>query len=96
MLYMRFMLCLGFGLIGMSFLLKTLIDEVFLDWDMVGDIRHYFRELSRRNRRARYLQDDDQAEVGRLSWQQSRYQFAHRELPEPVAAPDSDSPAISA
>ena len=95
MMYTRFILCLGFGLIGISFVLKTLIDEVFLDWDMIGDIQHFFRDLSRRSRYVKYPQDD-QAEAGRLSWQQSRYQFAHRELPEPVAMPDGDFPVISA
>ena len=95
MMYTRFIFCLGLGLIGISFVLKTLIDEVFLDWDVVGDIQHYFRELSRRNRYVQFSQDDH-TEAGRLSWQQTRYQFAHRELSEPVAMPDADSPVISA
>ncbi|MBI5243068.1 MAG: hypothetical protein HY922_05190 [Elusimicrobia bacterium] len=85
---MRFLLCLGIGLFGLTIILKTLIDVLFLEWDVVADISHYAKEISRR-RHYVMLSADDSGEPRQMSWQQSRYHFAHRELPQPVAMPDS-------
>ncbi|MFA6091751.1 MAG: hypothetical protein WCU88_02590 [Elusimicrobiota bacterium] len=53
MLYARFIICLGFGLFGLSLFLKTIFDSLFLEWDMVAEIRRTLHEPS--TRRGRYV-----------------------------------------
>ena len=87
MLYMRFILCLGVGLFSLAAVLKMLIDLVLQDWDPVTGIQRYVAEVSRR-RRYVTLDDEGVEEAGRLSWQQSRHQFAHQEPSEPAGLPE--------
>ncbi|MFA6030697.1 MAG: hypothetical protein WC969_12640 [Elusimicrobiota bacterium] len=86
MLYMRFVLCLGFGLFGISLLLKTLIDALFLEWDVVGDAVRYFDGVSRRRR---YVTLELQPIEELTSRMQHPGRVGRRELPEPVAMPDA-------
>jgi len=95
MMYMRFIFCLGFGLIGVSFVLMTLIDEVFLDWDIIADLQSRLKDISRRRHHVTLTTDDGRSETNRLSWQQTRHQFAHRELAEPVVMPGTGFSASS-
>lgn len=45
MMYLRFAFCLAFGLAGISILLMTLMDALFVDWDVFADIRKAFHRL---------------------------------------------------
>lgn len=44
--YFRFMVCLGFGLFGMTLVLRILMDALFNDWDPMADLRRQLRLLS--------------------------------------------------
>lgn len=46
MLFIRFIFCLGVGLVGLCMVLLTLMETVFADWD----IAHDFKLLMRRRR----------------------------------------------
>lgn len=51
MLYLRFMICLAVGLIGISLVLKTLMDVLFNDWDVEGDLQKAWQEMSKKSKR---------------------------------------------
>lgn len=46
---MRFIISMGFGLVGISVVLKVLIDQIFSDWDILADARTVAKTI-RRNR----------------------------------------------
>lgn len=67
MLFMRFIFCLGVGLIGLSMVLMTVLETVLSDWDASADIN---RILNPR----RYLlkgffndEDGEDEEAGRMN-----------------------------
>jgi hypothetical protein len=87
MMYMRFILCLGFGLFGLAAVLKMLIDLVLQDCDPVAELQHFVAEASGRRRYVTLLNEDDE-ETDLLSWQQSRHQYAHQEPSALVRIPE--------
>ncbi|MFC1679508.1 hypothetical protein ACFL2T_04795 [Elusimicrobiota bacterium] len=60
MLYFRFILCLAIGLLGVALLMKTLLDSLFVDWDVTGDVKRMAEDLSKKRRYVRM-----QKETGR-------------------------------
>jgi hypothetical protein len=58
MLFVRFMFCLGVGLVGLSMVLMTVLETVFAEWDVAGDLDRFVR--SRHNVLARYLSNPDE------------------------------------
>lgn len=53
MLYIRFIIFLAIGLFGVAMLLKTLLDALFVDWDVTGDMRRLAEDISKRRRYVR-------------------------------------------
>lgn len=43
MMFLRFMFCLGLGLVGLSMVLMTVIDTLFSDWDPARELRGLMR-----------------------------------------------------
>ena len=43
MSYVNFMLCLALGLLGLCMVLKTLLESLVADWDIVKEWRDIFR-----------------------------------------------------
>ncbi|MBI4423080.1 MAG: hypothetical protein HY554_05105 [Elusimicrobia bacterium] len=43
MMFLRFMFCLGLGLVGLSMVLMTVIDTLFSDWDPAHELRGLMR-----------------------------------------------------
>ena len=63
-MYLRFLALMSLGMFGISLVLKTLLDRVFVDWDMVGDMRRHVGGIARK---ARYTQIYDyEQEFGRV------------------------------
>lgn len=46
--YFRFFLCLGFGLFGITVVLKVLTEALFNDWDPMTDMRRQLRIINRK------------------------------------------------
>jgi len=67
MLYFRFILCLGIGLVGVAIVLKTLFDVLFEDWDVIADIRAMWADLSRRSKRIILVEPALEGKVAKLS-----------------------------
>jgi hypothetical protein len=44
---MRFMVSMGFGLVGITVVLKVLIDQLFSDWDVVEDVKTVVKNVRR-------------------------------------------------
>lgn len=68
MMFLRFMFCLGIGLIGLSMVLMTMLETIFADWDVAAEMRH---AMKRRRVWVRhmldYRHDEHQHEPGRLN-----------------------------
>ncbi len=47
--YIRFLISMAFGLVGISVVLKVLIDQLFSDWDVIADAKTVAKTI-RRNR----------------------------------------------
>jgi len=54
MMFLRFLFCLGFGLAGVCIFMMTLMDTLFVDWDVFAAVRKWFGGASRRQQR-RYV-----------------------------------------
>ncbi|MCX5790014.1 MAG: hypothetical protein NTX64_16150 [Elusimicrobia bacterium] len=61
--FVRFMFCLGVGLIGLCMVLMTMLESVFSEWDVTGDLDHFVRR--RRNLLGYFIKIEDEDEVGR-------------------------------
>ncbi|WP_410959510.1 hypothetical protein, partial [Salmonella sp. SAL4432] len=46
-LYIRFMFCLAVGLAGLGIVLKTVIETLFHDWDLVAEVGEAWRQWMR-------------------------------------------------
>lgn len=57
MLYLRFTLCLAFGLFGVVLFLMTAMDSLLMDWDVISDVKKWFAELFTR-KKTRYVSID--------------------------------------
>lgn len=44
-LYVRFVVSLAFGLVGLATVLKILMDRLFHDWDAAAEIKNYIKSL---------------------------------------------------
>ena len=44
-LYIRFIMALGFGLLGLGVVLKVLLEQLFHDWDAFTDMGEGFKKL---------------------------------------------------
>ena len=62
MLFVRFMFCLGVGLVGLSMVLMTVLETVFADWDVTSEMGQFVR--SRHNILARFFADPEDGDVG--------------------------------
>jgi len=49
--YLRFVFCLSFGLFGITLFLMTVMDTLFVDWDVYADLKKWFRTLFFSDRR---------------------------------------------
>ena len=52
MFYFRFFLCLGFGLLGITLVLKVMTEALFNDWDPMTDVRRQLRILNHKRHHA--------------------------------------------
>jgi hypothetical protein len=52
MFYFRFFLCLGFGLFGITLVLKVVMESLFNDWDPMTDVRRQLRILNHKRHHA--------------------------------------------
>ena len=82
MMYLRFVTCLTIGLFGLSVMMMTVLDAVFLEWDVVGDIQRWANGLARK--RTRYIHLDD--EYGKVTKLATRMAQAER-VPPPQLVP---------
>ena len=84
MLYIRFVMCLAIGLMGVSMVLMRLLDTLFADWDVVADIKEAVDKPVRRGRvEAVVAEAEKPALVTRL------YKTAQgRETYQPVPSPE--------
>ena len=57
MLYLRFILCLGVGLFGMTMVLMTMMDAVFNEWDVSRDVQRWVASLSKKRQRRSFVED---------------------------------------
>ena len=57
-MYLRFVTCLTIGLFGLSVMMMTVMDALFLEWDVVGDIQRWAAGVARK--RVRYIHMEDQ------------------------------------
>jgi hypothetical protein len=48
-MYVRFMLTLTVGLVGVGIVLMTLLETLLREWDPVVDMRRWWREISHRH-----------------------------------------------
>ena len=55
MMYLRFIICLSVGLLGLGMFLKALFDGPLYDWDLVADFKKMASDISRKRR---YVQID--------------------------------------
>lgn len=46
--YIKFIVSLSFGLIGVALVMKIFMDRVFIDFDVIAAIKDYFNGVSRR------------------------------------------------
>ena len=58
MAYMRFMICLAIGLTGVCMVLKTLLDTLFADWDVISDFQMVAHKPSFHHHSAKLLEDE--------------------------------------
>lgn len=57
-LYLRFMITLAFGLIGLGFVLKMALDHIFHDWDVVAELKAWWTSEGRNLRHSRIRAED--------------------------------------
>ncbi len=75
-MYMRFMLTLTIGLVGVGVVLMTLLETLLHDWDPVVDLRRWWFEMAHRHPGAQVRAEDILSELeGR---RQNRYVYATR------------------
>jgi hypothetical protein len=67
MLYFRFIICLALGLLGLSLVLKTLIDVLFTDWDFFVEARQWVADLSSRKKPTYVLLESESGRAPRIS-----------------------------
>ena len=44
-MYVKFMFTLAVGLVGVGMVLKTLLETILRDWDVVGEMRHIWKAM---------------------------------------------------
>jgi hypothetical protein len=75
-MYMRFMLTLTIGLVGVGLVLMTLLETLLREWDPVVDLRRWWFELAHRHPGSQVRAEDILSELeGR---RQGRYVYAAR------------------
>ena len=75
-MYVRFMLTLTIGLVGVGLVLVTLFETLLHDWDPVVAFRRWWREMAHRTAAQSIRGEDILSELeGRRS---SRYEYAAR------------------
>ncbi len=91
MAFMRFAICLAFGLFGLAIVLKTLIDVMFTDWDLFAEMKIWFKDMSKRKKPEYVLIDDGTMHKPRLA---TRVQAgrAKPSVAEEFLAPNEDLP----
>lgn len=57
--YLRFVACLAIGLVGLSLVLKVVIETLFHDWDIVADLANFFRTYFSENRTLAHARTED-------------------------------------
>ena len=60
--FVRFMFCLGVGLIGLCMVLMTMLESFFSEWDVTGDLDQFVRR--RRNLLGYFIKIEDEDEAG--------------------------------
>ena len=58
-LYVRFMFSLAFGLLGVGFVLKVLLDTLFNEWDVFSDVQRRFQAYISGKRHAELIRPED-------------------------------------
>ncbi|MBI5201202.1 MAG: hypothetical protein HY925_06420 [Elusimicrobia bacterium] len=105
MLFIRFIFCLGVGLVGLCMVLLTVMETVFADWDVAHDLKVLFRGRRHfiRNLLERPAHNDHGANQGRInaygrpSAPQRQIEYNATSLPaqhhqaEPEAAPAEET-----
>lgn len=75
MLYARFMISLGMGLLGVCMVLKTLFDVLLADWDVLADLRQLLGRPAPLGRSTRIeLEEENLQEPVRLT---TRYRLSY-------------------
>ncbi|MDE2293389.1 MAG: hypothetical protein KGL53_15010 [Elusimicrobia bacterium] len=92
MLYLRFLTFMAVGLFGVSLILVTLFDTLFVDWDVVGDAKVAARHWARKQRQRYVLLEDQNVRSARLAArlaQEGRNPMEALPLPRPrtIVAP---------
>ena len=83
MLYIRFVMCLAIGLMGMSMVLMRLLDTLFNEWDVVADLKEAIDKPVRHGRVEPVLAEPEkQLLVTRM------YKTQGRETYQPVPSPE--------
>lgn len=95
MMFLRFMFCLGVGLIGLSMVLMTMLETIFADWDVAAEMRH---AMKRRRVWVRHMLDyrhEEHQHHGRLNayGRPARPEPHHEVAHEAAHAPPAPAPA---
>lgn len=91
--FIRFMFCLGVGLIGLCMVLVTVLETLFSDWDVAAEMRVVMRRRNHFLRRLLERDSDDHRHgghggrinaYGRPARPEPRIEYAAKALPAPV------------
>ncbi len=106
MLFIRFIFCLGVGLVGLCMVLLTVMETVFADWDVAHDLkvlmrrrRHFVRNLFERHPQANDAHHGRMNAYGRPAGPQRQIEYHATSLPAQThvePAPEPEEPAVAA
>jgi hypothetical protein len=74
-LYIRFMISLAFGLIGLGIVLKIVIDEMFCDWDALSEAKAWVRGVFFEKHRGHVRAEDMLLEIEKAKTTQASFRL---------------------